>query len=128
MLLIWYAVDDTEAERLRKDKKVAERLGIVEVRILRGIKGHLRSSSTMKLKTNNFELAEKSLKGKAVSHGTAYGNPRRRPPIRWLLTPSLLFRFGHEFNIPPRDSCEFTPLEEDHGPIAKFRFLYRSRG
>lgn len=50
--------------------KIATKLGVIEVRVLRGIIGGEIVTRPGNIKNNKFELSEKSLKGKAVSHGT----------------------------------------------------------
>ncbi|KAK5631369.1 hypothetical protein RRF57_007083 [Xylaria bambusicola] len=102
-------VDDPSKERVERDLKVAKKgLGTIEVKFTRAIEygnsytpDHASSSNPARL-----ELAEKSLKGKAVSHGTSYG------VCEAISAPKY---------ISSRD------LPEDDGPILVFRFIYRSR-
>lgn len=68
-------VDDAPKERIEKDLKTAKGLGTIEVKFTRAIEhgplpARTRDGSSVNL--TSFELAEKSLKGKAVSHGTSY--------------------------------------------------------
>jgi len=55
---------------VKADLKVASKLGVIEVRVMRGIVGGEILARPGNIKNNKFELSEKSLKGKAVSHGT----------------------------------------------------------
>jgi hypothetical protein len=69
------SVDDAPKERIEKDLKTANGLGTIEVKFTRAIEygpipARTRDSGGANL--TGFELAEKSLKGKAVSHGTSY--------------------------------------------------------
>ncbi|KAK8107866.1 uncharacterized protein PG998_009879 [Apiospora kogelbergensis] len=96
-------VDEAQHERVKSDMKVAKKLGIIEVKVMRGIV----STRPGNIRNNKFELSEKSLKGKAVSHGTN-------------------FEKGTQLERAPKYS-DFQPLVEDRGPIAVFRFIYRSR-
>ncbi|KAI0181108.1 hypothetical protein GGR52DRAFT_522951 [Hypoxylon sp. FL1284] len=103
-------VDDAKDERIKKDIQIAKNLGVIEVSFTRCIKQegplpHRPTASAIK-GADKIELAEKSLKGRAMSHGTAFStvkNPR-------------IPKFTHT-----------RSLEEDGGPIATFRFHYRSR-
>ncbi|KAM0286091.1 hypothetical protein ACHAQH_001099 [Verticillium albo-atrum] len=66
-------VDDTDAARIAKDLKTAKHLGLIQLRFFAGVdvgdasdrRFDSRASRTLS------ELAEKSLKGKAISHGTS---------------------------------------------------------
>jgi hypothetical protein len=54
--------------------KRAKSLGLIVVKVHRGIDyGGGLSWTTAAANPTDFELAEKSLKGKAISHGTSYG-------------------------------------------------------
>ncbi|CAJ2511373.1 Uu.00g069980.m01.CDS01 [Anthostomella pinea] len=100
-------VDEAQKERVASDLKIAKDLGVIEVRFSRIIEfGPSQHYSTNDPKSGGFELTEKSLKGKAISHGTSY---------------TAAERVSHPNFIDARD------LVEDAGPIAVFRFLYRSR-
>ncbi|KAK7921229.1 hypothetical protein PG985_009251 [Apiospora marii] len=101
-------VDEAQHERVKHDLKIATKLGVIEVRVLRGIIGGEIASRPGNIKNNKFELSEKSLKGKAVSHGTN-------------------FEKGTRLERAPKYS-DFQALHEDNGPIAVFRLIYRSRG
>ncbi|KAI1330580.1 hypothetical protein F5Y16DRAFT_362198 [Xylariaceae sp. FL0255] len=100
-------VDDAQKERVDNDMKIAKDLGVIEIKFDRAIEyGAALSGRGAENGPASFELAEKSLKGKAVSHGTSYG------AAEFIATP----RWVDARNIP-----------EDHGPIAIFKFMYRSR-
>ncbi|KAI1811726.1 hypothetical protein GGS20DRAFT_561775 [Poronia punctata] len=102
-------LDDATKERIEKDRRTAEGLGTIEVRFTRTIETGLAATSNREGKGVNqkeFELAEKSLKGRAVSHGTTYDACEAIRPPTYVST---------------------NNIEEDQGPIAIFRFLYRSR-
>ncbi|KAI0154294.1 hypothetical protein GGR57DRAFT_110433 [Xylariaceae sp. FL1272] len=100
-------VDDGRKERVEKDMGVAQKLGTIEVRFERAIEyGLIGAGRTKDRNAAGFELSEKSLKGKAISHGTSYGAAE---PI---FTPSFV---------------DARNLGEDGGPIAVFQFRYQSR-
>ncbi|OTB08527.1 hypothetical protein M426DRAFT_317152 [Hypoxylon sp. CI-4A] len=104
-------VDDATKERIEHDMETAKDLGCIEVRVTRTIYLGKSSSRPSKHKRNpiensDLEISEKSLKGKATSHGTSYSHSTRtHAPI----------------------SIHVEDIEEDGGPIAIYRFYYRSR-
>ncbi|KAJ2989852.1 hypothetical protein NUW58_g3256 [Xylaria curta] len=62
-------IDDAQKERVESDLQVAKSLGTIEVRFSRAIEyGLIQSRAIDNSGPRSFELAEKSLKGKAVSH------------------------------------------------------------
>ena len=64
-------VEESPKERVERDKALAETLGKIEVRFERGYVGGLTGrSSHHAINTTDMVLAEKSLKGKGISHGT----------------------------------------------------------
>ncbi|KAI0006711.1 hypothetical protein F4779DRAFT_552811 [Xylariaceae sp. FL0662B] len=99
-------VDDTTKERISRDSKIAKTLGVVEVRVCRCMLNGPSNHRREPVHSKSFELAEKSLKGRAVSHGT-------------------LFAAGERCG--KRNIYDTTDLSEDNGPIGVFRFHYRSR-
>ncbi|KAI0554991.1 hypothetical protein F4679DRAFT_595449 [Xylaria curta] len=101
--------DDCREERVAQDRKVARRLGRIRVVVKRCIKLGLKPVTTRILAnhTQKFELAEKSTKGKAISHGTAFSSMEGAEVGKYVY------------------HCEYLP--GDHGPLAVFDFLYRSR-
>ncbi|KAI1389058.1 uncharacterized protein F4822DRAFT_404832 [Hypoxylon trugodes] len=106
-------VDDATKERVKKDQKISNKLGLIVVEIRREIKlGRSKHRPNRNLQTvtptaTSFELAEKSLKGRAISHGTTLSAPE---------------------SIRRSTYCHTEPVPGDSGPIAIFRFLYRSKG
>ncbi|KAI8955992.1 hypothetical protein F4801DRAFT_184941 [Xylaria longipes] len=101
-------VDDTQKERVERDLKVAKNLGTIEVRFTRKIEHGSISyhGGTSDAKSGAFELAEKSIKGEGVSHGTSYGD------CEAIRTPHFV---------------DVRSLAEDDGPILIIRFVYKSR-
>ncbi|KAI0202978.1 hypothetical protein F4808DRAFT_418707 [Astrocystis sublimbata] len=102
-------VDDAQKERVERDMKVAKDLGTIKIHVKRKIEAGNYYGPTFDNTVVNpasFELAEKALKGRAVSHGTSYGSKHA--------TPALHYRECHD-------------IKEDGGPILSFKFLYRSR-
>ncbi|KAI2470387.1 hypothetical protein F4781DRAFT_390782 [Annulohypoxylon bovei var. microspora] len=102
-------VDDVKKDRVEGDMKIAKDLGIIEVKVYRCInKGDCGPSNHghNAIKSIGRELSEKALKGKAISHGTSFSSPNI------IKTPRFV---------------DATLLAEDNGPIAVFRFHYRSR-
>ncbi|KAI1826913.1 hypothetical protein F4861DRAFT_495654 [Xylaria intraflava] len=100
-------IDDARKERVESDLKLAKGLGTIEVKFRREIEyGVIRSTGVADSGTKKWELAEKSLKGKAVSHGTSYGKPETIAAPTYIQT---------------------RPIHEDHGPILRIIFRYRSR-
>jgi hypothetical protein len=65
------SVDDAESDRVKADSKVVENLGEIIVLIQGVTRGKLESPSntTSAVKGAVTEVAEKALKGKALSHG-----------------------------------------------------------
>ncbi|KAK7932154.1 hypothetical protein PG985_002866 [Apiospora marii] len=100
-------VEDDHSDRVQRDKAKTKDLGVIEVRVFRII---LREATDFQAGTaarkQDLELSEKALKGKAISHGASYGRPTTGAPT---------------------NSFEAEDIPEDDGPIAIFRFLYRSR-
>lgn len=69
-------VDDADKKRVASDLKVAQNLGLIRVSVRRvvrkeGGKDPTSSLRDPRLGTHGTSLAEKALKGKAVSHRTA---------------------------------------------------------
>ncbi|KAI0426528.1 hypothetical protein F5Y09DRAFT_345625 [Xylaria sp. FL1042] len=101
-------IDDAQKERVECDLKVAKTLGTIEIAFTRAIE-HGSTAYTSRPnegQSGSFELAEKSLKGRAVSHGTSFGG------CEAIRVPT---------GIDARD------IKEDNGPILVFKFMYRSR-
>lgn len=68
-------VEDTDKERIAADEKLAKNLGLIRVCVYRATfkkEGHKKfSHGDLKIGIDGISLAEKALKGKALSHGTA---------------------------------------------------------
>ncbi|KAG8163976.1 hypothetical protein KVR01_005894 [Diaporthe batatas] len=106
-------VDDVNKERITRDMHVARDLGLIRICIFRGIwkqKSARKAGSgrSTKLGTDGISLAEKALKGKAISHGTALSAPVRIAP-----------RHSSRWEVDWRDSTA--------SPLAVFYFKYRSK-
>ena len=64
-------VDDTDKSRVKQDIKRAKHLGLIEVKISRIEVGEtLPKLFAQDKQIAEFSIAEKALKGRAVSHGT----------------------------------------------------------
>ncbi|ETS79320.1 hypothetical protein PFICI_09173 [Pestalotiopsis fici W106-1] len=101
-------IDDAKKERVEKDMKATKNLGLIDVKLYRGTEhGAIAHQAERSPKRDRFEFAEKSLKGKAISHGTTLRSKEQITKPYWV---------------------DFRHLPEDNKqPIARFRFLYRSR-
>ncbi|KAF2963207.1 hypothetical protein GQX73_g10371 [Xylaria multiplex] len=100
-------IDDAQKDRVENDLKVAKSLGTIEVKFTRAIEyGPSTSNRIHNTREGAFELAEKSLKGKAVSHGTSYGVCETIAMPTWV------------------DAREIV---DDDGPILVYKFIYRSK-
>ncbi|KAI1469458.1 uncharacterized protein F4812DRAFT_470407 [Daldinia caldariorum] len=102
-------VDDSNKSRVEKDVKIARHLGLIQVKVFRCIPlGTYRKPTPRSdfQQSDKLELAEKSLKGKAISHGTSFssGQHTRTPNNR-----RVAYIDGYD------------------KPIAMFQFHYRSR-
>ncbi|KAI1483800.1 hypothetical protein F4774DRAFT_104262 [Daldinia eschscholtzii] len=103
-------VDDSKKDRIEDDIKIAKHLGLIEVRIFRCIPLGSRPAAMMRptfKQGDKLELAEKSLKGKAISHGTSLSSRECVPAPR---------------------PCKVMYPDGLNNPIAVFQFHYRSRG
>jgi hypothetical protein len=102
-------VDDTDPSRIRQDTKLIAGIGEIVVSVFR------TTPQDAVFSRNVFappqyqpptEVAEKAVKGKAISHGVAYG----------------------EQKIERRARKEMIDIDGPNNPIAVFVFKYRSRG
>ncbi|KAI2471767.1 hypothetical protein F4781DRAFT_76630 [Annulohypoxylon bovei var. microspora] len=102
-------VDDANKVQYTHATRNVENMGTVDVSFYRVIvKQDIQNSKlTRQAPPGGIYLAEKALKGKTTSHGTGYSIPTK-------------------VLAPPR-FVKSEKLAEDDGPIATFRFLYRSR-
>ncbi|RYP24432.1 hypothetical protein DL767_008602 [Monosporascus sp. MG133] len=102
-------VDDSGRERVIEDSRVAKKLGLIEVEVYRSTYSGTREPEASSVTApHSYVLAEKSLKGKAISHGVSY-------------------TLGRITQAKSRPRVMFRDFEEDGGPIAVFRFQYRSK-
>ncbi|WDK09704.1 hypothetical protein CGRA01v4_00982 [Colletotrichum graminicola] len=102
--------DDAAIDRVKADTAKAKLLGVIEVFvypvIITGPSTYTRSPHRHKARrSGNFEIAEKALKGRAVSHGTSFAD-------------------GGIVSQRPSVTAEYL---NNHNPIAAFSFKYRSR-
>ncbi|KAK0104436.1 hypothetical protein ONS95_004726 [Cadophora gregata] len=102
-------VDDPDSSRVKKDAKALAGIGEIVVSVHRAVQ---RDSNPPVVGNYNLaqhkppeEVAEKALKGKAISHGVSYG----------------------EQQIVTRTAKETVDLDGPHHPIGVFVFKYRSR-
>ncbi|KAI1074505.1 hypothetical protein F5B20DRAFT_563534 [Whalleya microplaca] len=103
-------VDSALKERVKKDMQTTKSLGLIELRVQRVLEfesGPMTNGAHLQSQANKFELAEKSLKGKAISHGTTC-------------------TMGKKIETPTVIRSEILP-EDNGSPIAVFKFYYRSR-
>ncbi|KAI0472382.1 hypothetical protein F4859DRAFT_522296 [Xylaria cf. heliscus] len=99
--------DDATDEQQESDVEKMERLGTIEVRVNRAkVEGNGPVSVPCGDHLKDFIISREALRGKAKSHGIKY--TRTQPAVK-----------------PKYMRC--STLTEDDGPIAIFRFKYRSR-
>ncbi|KAK7756490.1 hypothetical protein SLS62_001324 [Diatrype stigma] len=100
--------DDSRHERVKEDVNAAKHLGLIEIKVLRAtFKGYSTKLKYSKhTEPNTLEFAEKSLKGKAISHGVSTSFAPASP-------------VGQKRFVDTKD------LPEDGGPIAVFQSLKR---
>ncbi|KAI1632447.1 hypothetical protein F4809DRAFT_653298 [Biscogniauxia mediterranea] len=107
-----HTVDNVQNERIAQDIEHAKKLGTIEVKLYRVTEGGVPKVGLVDAvfptseHSGDFELAEKSLKGRAISHGTSYQTAQ---PIQ------------------TSEMVAVTKLPEDKGPMATYKFLYRSK-
>ncbi|KAK8094557.1 hypothetical protein PG997_001242 [Apiospora hydei] len=104
-------VDDTSSWRVENEREQVRELGTIELRVIRvqELGGSTFNPST---KTSGLvEVAEKSLKGRAISHGTQFGDDAQS---------------SAEANILP-SYRDVRRLAGDTDALAIYRFTYRSR-
>ncbi|KAK7948209.1 uncharacterized protein PG986_009095 [Apiospora aurea] len=104
-------IDDTSSWRVENEREQVRELGTIELRVIRVQE---LGDSTFKpiTKTSGLvEVAEKSLKGRAISHGTQFGDDAQS---------------SAEANILPAYR-DIRRLAGDTGALAIYRFTYRSR-
>ncbi|KAM0325325.1 hypothetical protein ACHAQA_007310 [Verticillium albo-atrum] len=100
-------VDDADTLRIENDLRTARNIGLIQLRFCVGTnRGPLENYHWPQQAENHAsELAEKSLKGKAISHGTSFAKGQYQP------------------------SRGYVNMEYPYGstPFAVFNFKYRSR-
>ncbi|KAK8133913.1 hypothetical protein PG984_005925 [Apiospora sp. TS-2023a] len=105
------AIDDNCNWRVENEREKVRDLGVIELRVFRveelGGSEFNHSSDT----TSLSEIAEKSLKGRAISHGTQFDDDEQSPPGA-----NMVSRYRN-----------VKSLSADSGPLAIYRFAYRSR-
>ncbi|RYP75318.1 hypothetical protein DL771_002414 [Monosporascus sp. 5C6A] len=99
-------VDDAPDERVISEVSKAKKLGLIEVKFFRCTESGGSDTLPPESREQSTEFASKALKGKGTSHMTSYSPP----------TPTT---------TPHYIKC--NNLREDNGPIAIFRFIYRSK-
>ncbi|KAI1765109.1 hypothetical protein GGR53DRAFT_465769 [Hypoxylon sp. FL1150] len=134
-------IDDAEEQRIKSDIKIAKNLGVIEVKFRRCIPLHKNEPRDKQRGINSsdkLELAEKSLKGRAMSHGTSFSSRREKVEVHSTynleyIDEIALFRFHYrsrdalrkEMVIPRSPSPSSTPLAEM--PRAELERLARER-
>ncbi|KZL77472.1 hypothetical protein CT0861_08623 [Colletotrichum tofieldiae] len=102
-------IDDAAKDRVEVDTKKAKSLGVIEVfiypMVITGPMRHTTTEHRPDAQNDGFEIAEKALKGRAVSHGTSFAD-------------------GGIVSQKPTVTAEYL---NNHNPIAAFSFKYRSR-
>ncbi|KAL1855796.1 hypothetical protein Daus18300_010971 [Diaporthe australafricana] len=102
-------VDDATKTRVATDTKVAQDLGLIRVCVHRVIVKtrnlHRSPLTEPELATDRLSLAEKALKGKAISHGTTLSDPIKCNDKR----------------------CDVEYVDPGASPLAVFYFKYRSK-
>ncbi|KAI1282242.1 hypothetical protein F5Y07DRAFT_395043 [Xylaria sp. FL0933] len=100
-------VDDDNTKRTRKAIKAVKRVGLIEVSLERcTLVKRVSTAPTPFTNTNTLEVSEKALKKNFISHSTSFGIKKAVTKPRVWSTRSI---------------------SEDNGPIAVFRFIYRSK-
>ncbi|KAI1740581.1 hypothetical protein F4680DRAFT_447905 [Xylaria scruposa] len=101
-------VDDIQKERVERDMKIAKSLGTIEAKFYRTIEEGPTTTTPIAADPNSgtLELAEKSIKGEGISHGTSHGSRKTIKTPKFIRT---------------------LEIEEDDGPILIMKFVYRSR-
>ncbi|KAK2058786.1 hypothetical protein LY76DRAFT_626263 [Colletotrichum caudatum] len=102
-------LDDAANDRVKVDTAKSKLLGVIEVFIypviITGPSRYSNSDRCYDTQNDNFEIAEKALKGRAVSHGTSFAD-------------------GGVVSQRPSVTAEYL---NNNNPIAAFTFKYRSR-
>ena len=75
-------MDTTERAQVEKDAAAAKNLGLIQVRVKKGVRRENSSRAHSRRRESNgcaTNLAEKALKGRAISHGTSLVSLLPRP-------------------------------------------------
>ncbi|KAI6085645.1 hypothetical protein F4821DRAFT_260780 [Hypoxylon rubiginosum] len=102
-------VNNATEERIESDNEMSEKLGLIEVHVIRVTNdGQVQGNNdeSKRQARASVTCAEESVKGKAISHGTVFSAAERIQEPEYLDLPIL---------------------DEDMGPIAVFLFRYRSK-
>ncbi|KAK8113549.1 hypothetical protein PG984_014075 [Apiospora sp. TS-2023a] len=100
-------VEDNERDRVQMDTEKAKSLGVIEIRVFRIVLGEVTTfQKGSVVRRQNLEFSEKALKGKAISHGASCEQL--------------------QFSVSDKN-YESDEIPDDGGPIAVYRFFYRSR-
>ncbi|KAI3336615.1 hypothetical protein HD806DRAFT_528210 [Xylariaceae sp. AK1471] len=118
-------VEDCNQARIKKDKKTVKDLGHINVSLERHVLGDqcIPVPKTYNTNSDKLEVAEKAVKGKAISHSTSLVFLR----IKTLDTLTNTF-----FSLSQSEAAEDFSVWDtnrvalDDGPIAVFRFMYAS--
>lgn len=65
-------MEDSDSERIASEKEFASNLGVIEIKVWRCDETGLSNYLPLAKEIEAIELAEKSLKGRAISHGTGF--------------------------------------------------------
>ncbi|KAK8017373.1 hypothetical protein PG993_013699 [Apiospora rasikravindrae] len=99
-------VEDTDEDRVKREEDIVKEMGTIGVRVERV--GPFQSPNWPTPSPSSqplLEVTEKALKGKYISHSTSYG-PAENFDARQV---------------------HYPMIQQDKGPIAMYRFHYRSR-
>ncbi|KAI3343650.1 hypothetical protein F4824DRAFT_493903 [Ustulina deusta] len=99
--------EDRNAAQVQEDIETVKEVGLIQVSLERCVEeGRATPVPDPFINTNTLEVAEKVLKGKTISHSASLGNP--------MITEET-------------DLYHSSRVAADNGPIAVFRFIYRSQ-
>ncbi|KAI1418259.1 hypothetical protein F5Y13DRAFT_199328 [Hypoxylon sp. FL1857] len=104
------AVEEADANEIKHDLRKLEHMGIIEVKF--DVTKDDESDDDDDDDDDSLEITEKALKGKTISHGTRFSNPAEATKApRKIASPKV----------------DGIDLPKVGGPIAIFRFMYRSQ-
>ncbi|KAI0526301.1 hypothetical protein F5B22DRAFT_641451 [Xylaria bambusicola] len=100
-------VEDQSPKKSNQDMEMVKNAGLIQIAFERKMRGNKTIPLSRSFKgTGTLEVAEKTLKKRFISHSTSLGETEVIKEPIWF-------------------SCPRIPT--DHGPIAVFRFMYKSR-